>query len=236
MKIYKTFIMLMIPLFFALGCTGDKKLEEVEKTQKDILAKVTTIEENQQKLLKFFERAKRPSADVNKVHKIPIGNSPVKGAFNAPVTIFEFSDFQCPYCAKAQPMLREVLKAYPDKVKLVYKNYPLAFHKQARNAAKAAHAAGEQGKYWEMHDKIFEKYNKLTEESFTEFAKQMGLDMNKFSADYSSGKYDKQIQEDMNIAEKVGVRGTPTFFINGKLQQRRSFNDFKAAIDKILKK
>ena len=150
------------------------------------------------------------------------------------MTIFEFSDFQCPYCARLQPTLREVLDAYPGKVKLVFKNFPLAFHKQAKNAAKASHAAGEQGKYWEMHDKIFEKYNKLTEESFAEFAKQLGLDTIKFAADYGSDKYDDQIQQDMQIAAKVGVRGTPTLFINGKLQQGRSFNDFKRTIDGLL--
>lgn len=236
MKRYMVLIIFLLPLFFAPGCADQKRIAEIEKTQTEILAKVTTIEENQQKILKFFDRARKPSVDVNKVHNIPIGASPVKGAFNAPVTIVEFSDFQCPFCAKLQPTLREVLKAYPDTVKLVYKNFPLSFHKQAMNAAKAAHAAGEQGKYWEMHDKIFEKYNNLTEESFTGFAQELGLDMEAFAKDFSSGKYDKLIQEDMQIAARVGVRGTPTLFINGKLQQGRSMNDFKLTIDRILKK
>ncbi len=235
MERYKILIVLMIPFLFALGCTPDKKLGEIEKNQKDILAKLTVLEGNQEKLLKGVKPGK-PSVDVNKVHQIPIGNSPVKGDVKAPVTIYEFSDYQCPYCAKIQPTLQEVLDAYPGKVKLVFKNFPLSFHKQAMNAAKAALAAGEQGKYWEMHDKIFEKYNKLTEESFAEFATELGLDTNKFAADFSSDKYDSQIEQDMQIAAKVGVRGTPTLFINGKLQQGRSFDDFKRTIDGLLKK
>jgi protein-disulfide isomerase len=235
MNRFKFLIVLLIPLFFTLGCTPDKKLGEIEKNQKDILTKLTAIEGNQEKLLKGVKPGK-PSVDVNKVHQIPIGNSPVKGDVKAPVTIFEFSDFQCPYCSKLQPTLRQVLDAYPGKVKLVFKNFPLSFHKQANNAAKASLAAGEQGKYWEMHDKIFEKFNKLTEKSFAEFATELGLDTNKFAADFGSNKYDGQIQQDMQIAKKVGVRGTPTLFINGKLQQGRSFDDFKRTIEGLLKK
>ena len=235
MERYKFLIVLLIPFLFTLGCTTDKKFGEIEKNQKEILAKLTMIEGNQEKLLAGVKPGK-PSVDVNKVHEIPIGNSPVKGDVKATVTIYEFSDFQCPYCSKLQPTLREVLDAYPGKVKLVFKNFPLSFHKQAMNAAKASLAAGEQGKYWEMHDKIFEKYNKLTEESFAEFAKGLGLDTNKFAADYGSNKYEGQIQQDMQIAAKVGVRGTPTLFVNGKLQQGRSFNDFKRTIDGLLKK
>ncbi len=235
MERYKILIVLMIPLLFMLGCKTDKQFGEIEKNQKEILAKLTVIEGNQEKLLKSVKPG-RPSVDVNKVHDIPIGNSPVKGDVKAAITIFEFSDFQCPYCAKLQPTLRQVLDAYPGKVKLVFKNFPLSFHKQAKNAAKASHAAGEQGKYWEMHDKIFEKYNKLTEESFAEFATQLGLDSNKFAADYGSNKYDSQIKQDMQLASKVGVRGTPTLFINGKLQKGRSFDDFKRTIEGLLKK
>ena len=236
MKRYKVLIILMIPFLFALGCTNDKKFGDIEKNQKDILAKLTVIEGNQEKLLKGVKPG-RPAVDANKVHNIPVGNSPVKGDVKAPVTIAEFSDFQCPYCAKLQPTLKEVLEAYPGKVKLVFKNFPLGFHKQARNAAKASLAAGEQGKYWEMHDKIFEKYNKLTDASYAEFATELGLDNSKFVADYSSNKYDGQIQQDMQLAANVGVRGTPTIFINGKLLQGgRSVGDFKRTIDGLLKK
>ena len=229
------FVFLLIPLLIA-GCVDKKKIEEMEQTQKDILAKLDSIDKNQKEMLKIFNRGKRPQVDFNKVHKIPLASSKIRGNPAAPVTIVEFSDFQCPYCSKLQPTLKEVLKAYPNDVKLVYKDFPLSFHKQAKNAAKAAHAAGEQGKYWEMHDLVFEKYNKLTEEMFTEFAGKLGLDMAKFSADYKSTKYDKQIEQDIRLGRSVGVSGTPTLFMNGKRMRNRNLSDFKTAIDGYLKK
>ena len=128
-----------------------------------------------------------------------------------------------------------MLKAYPNEVKFVYKDFPLSFHKQAKNAAKAARAAGEQGKFWEMHDLIFEKYNLLTEEMFKEFATKLNLDVNRFIADFNSNKYDQLIQQDINLGRQSGVSGTPTLYMNGKRMQRRSFDDFKQSIDAILK-
>jgi protein-disulfide isomerase len=235
-RLFLLLTLLLLPFFIA-GCTDTNKLNEIEKSQKEILTKLAALEENQEKILKSYKpQPKQPTVDVNKVHNIPVGSSAVKGEKNAPVTIVEFSDFQCPYCAKVQPTLREVLKAYPKEVKLVYKDFPLSFHKQAKNAAKAARSAGEQGKYWEMHDLIFEKYNQLTDDSFKGFAEQLELDTARFMADFNSTKYDKLIQEDMSLGQKVGVRGTPTLFLNGKRMSRRSFNDFKEAIDESLKK
>lgn len=234
-KKMKHITILGLPLFFLFiitGCTNEETLNEIRNTQKEILAKITDIE----KKISTPTPQRRPTIDYNKAHNIPVGSSAVKGNKNAPVTIVEFSDFQCPYCARLQPTLNEVLKAYPKEVKLVFKHYPLSFHKQARNAAKASLAAGEQGKFWDMHDIIFENYNKLSDESFKEFAAKIGLDVNKFLADYNSNKYEQQIQQDINIARSVSVTGTPTLFINGKRMMRRSFNDFKEAIDKILAK
>ncbi len=229
------FVFLMVPLLIA-GCVDKKKIEEIEAGQKNILAKLDTIDKNQKEMLKIFNKGKRPQVDFNKVHKIPLASSKIRGNPAAPVTIVEFSDFQCPYCSKLQPVLKEVLEAYPNDVKLVYKDFPLSFHKQAKNAAKASHAAGEQGKYWEMHDLVFEKYNKLTEEMFNDFAKKLELDMTKFAADYKSNKYDKQITDDINLGRKVGVSGTPTLFMNGKRMRNRNVSDFKTAIDGYLKK
>ena len=234
-KLFIILALFLAPLFIA-GCADKKKLDNMEKTQKEILAKVTTIEENQQKILKFFQPRQQPQTDPDKVHNIPEGKSPIKGDKNATVNIVEFSDFECPYCARLQPTLKEVLKAYPKNVKLVYKHFPLSFHKQAKNAAKASMAAHEQGKFWEMHDLIFENYNKLSDEKFKEFSAQLGLDAKKFDSDYKSNKYDNQIQQEISLGQRVGVRGTPTLFLNGKRMQRRDVNDFKEAIDNILKK
>ena len=225
--------LLMLPVLVA-GCVDKTKIEGIEKSQKEILVKLNTIEENQKEMMKFF-KPRRPTVDYDKVHNIPIGNSKIRGNEKAPVTIVEFSDFQCPYCSKLQSTLKEALKAYPDDARLVFKDFPLSFHKQAKNAAKASHAAGEQGKYWEMHDLIFENYNKLTEDKFEEFANKLKLDMSKFTADYSSTKYDKQIQQDINTGRSVGVSGTPTLFVNGKRMRGRSLDDLKAAIEGYIK-
>ncbi len=231
------FVLLCIPLLIT-GCVDKKKIEEVAETQKEMLTVLKSIEDKIGNLAKAAPAAApgRPTIDYNKVHNLPIGSSAIKGDKNAPVTIVEFSDFQCPYCSRLQPTLNQVLEAYPKDVKLVFKDFPLSFHKQAKNAAKAARAAGEQGKYWEMHDLIFEKYSTVNEAMFKEFAGKLNLDMNKFNADFSSTKYDKLIEQDINLGRAAGVSGTPSLFLNGKRMQRRSFEDFKTAIDEILKK
>ena len=235
-KLGMVFLALLVIPFILAGCADNSRLEEIEKNQKDILAKLDGLETSIKDMSKAFAPQKRPQIDFNKVQNIPIGSSFFKGNKDAKVAIVEFSDFQCPYCSRLQPTLKEVHKMFPNDVKLVFKDFPLSFHKQAMNASKAARAAGEQGKFWEMHDLIFEKYNSLTEEMFEEFATKLNLDIAKFKADYSSNKYDKLIQEDMNLARKVGVTGTPTLYVNGKRMRGRSINDFKTMVEESLKK
>ena len=237
-------MVLIVPLL--VGCMEKEKvdnvyeqrLDNVEKAQKEMLAKIESVEASQKEIMKLAKQGRRgkPPADFNKVHNIPAGNSPVRGNPNAAVTIVEFSDFQCPYCSRLQPTLDQVLEAYPDKVKLVFKNFPLSFHKQAKNASKAAFAAGEQGKYWEMHDLVFENFNELSEAKFKELASKLGLDMEKFMKDYNSDKYDAQIQQDIKLGMSIGVRGTPALFLNGKRMGARSFEVFKTLIEGHLKK
>jgi len=218
-----------------LGCTDQKRLENIEKTQQEILNKLKSIEQKQDQMARFFQ-SRRPTIDWNKVYKIPIGSSYIRGKKDAKVTIVEFSDFQCPYCARLQPTLKKVLKTFPNDVKLVYKDFPLSFHKYAKMAARAARAAGEQDKFWEMHDLIFESFSTLSEEKFKEFAKKLNLDMDKFLKDFKSDKYDKLIQADINLGRSVGVTGTPTLFINGKRVRNRSFEALKTTIEEYLKK
>ena len=243
-RVFMVLVILIVPLF--VGCIDNDeedralnlRLEDIESSQQIILAKIESIETNQKEMMKLIKpvQAGRPAIDYNKVHNIPIGNSPVRGNPNAPVTIVEFSDFQCPYCSRLQPTLKQVLKEYPDKVKLVFKEFPLSFHKEAKNASKATLAAGEQGKYWEMHDLVFENYNKLNEEKFKEIALKLGLDMDRFMKDYKSNKYDEGIQKDINLGTSIGVRGTPSIFMNGKRMGPRAFDDFKTLIEGYLKK
>jgi protein-disulfide isomerase len=228
-------VLLMISLLLT-GCADKEKIDGIDQTLKDIHATLKNVEAKLDKLPKTAAPApRRPAVDYNKVYNVPIGTSATKGPKNAPVTVVEFSDFQCPYCARFAPTVKEVLKAYPNDVQFVYKDYPLSFHKQAKNAAKAARAAGEQGKFWEMHDLIFEKYSTVNEVMFKEFATKLNLDMDKFVADFSGNKYDSLIQQDINLARKLGVTGTPTLFMNGKRMQGRSFDVFKVAIDGYLK-
>lgn len=177
-----------------------------------------------------------PSDEFTKVHEIPVGDSPIRGAKDAPVTIVEFVDFQCPFCARFHPTLNEVLKEYPDKVRYTIKNFPLHFHQQARPAAKAALAAGEQGKYWEMAEGLLANFQSLSKEKIDEIAGQIGLDMKKFHQDLekNDARYEEIISEDMKLAQQVGVRGTPTFYINGRKTRARTPEAYKAEIDAIL--
>jgi len=210
-------------------------LTDIQNTQKTILAKLADLEKKALAPAPAAQQG-RPAVDFNKVYNLPVAHSPIKGNKNAPVTIVEFSDFQCPYCSQLQSTINDVLKAYPKDVRLVFKHYPLPFHQNAMIAAKATEAAKEQGKFWEMHDLVFQNFNKLSEQALKDFAQQLALNMEKFSADLASNKYDKLIQQDMALARSSDVSGTPTLFINGKRVQQRSFNDFKQTIDGILKK
>lgn len=147
--------------------------------------------------------------------KIDIGSSPVKGPANAKITIIEFSDFQCPFCKRGKDTMDEVAKKYPNDVKIVFKNLPLAFHDKAEPAARAALAAGKQGKYWEMHDALFDNQAQLGAEFFLDQAKKLGLDVEKFKKDMEASDVTEQIKKDKELADKHGISGTPGFFVNG---------------------
>jgi len=165
------------------------------------------------------------------------GNAPAKGASTALVTIIEFSDFQCPYCGRAQSTLKQVLDQYPGKVRLVWKNQPLSFHPNAMPAAEAAMAAFEQGndKFWAMHDRLFAKQQELSPAYYEQVAKEFGLDVAKWKTAVDSHKGQGVIQADMSAGSAVGANGTPTFFINGRrLVGAMPFESFKQMIDEEL--
>jgi protein-disulfide isomerase len=129
-----------------------------------------------------------------------------------------------------------VLKKYPNEVKLVVKHFPLRNHKFARKAAGAALAANEQGKFWEFHQKLFENYRVLNDSKIQDIAKELGLDMEKFNKDLKSPMIAKLINRDLNNGRQVGVRGTPTTFVNGKISKKRDLNGFSEMIEAELKK
>jgi protein-disulfide isomerase len=148
--------------------------------------------------------------------ELSIDRDQVKGPEDAKVTVFVFSEFQCPYCRVGAQSFEEALESVGDQVKVVYKHFPLPFHEQAKPAAKAAMAAGEQGKFWEMHDLLFKHQQALNEQGlFVELAEEIGLDVDKFKKDMQNPAFDKQIEADMKEGEALGVRGTPAFFIDG---------------------
>ncbi|MDB4965579.1 MAG: Periplasmic thiol:disulfide interchange protein DsbA [Myxococcales bacterium] len=172
-------------------------------------------------------------ADPQAVYKVPLGHSPEKGSKTAKVTIVEFSDFQCPFCSRVEPTVDALMKDYGKDLRVVWKNNPLPFHQNAMPAAKAAMAAGQQGKFWEMHDKLFADQQHLDEATYEKYANELGLNVGKFKAAMADVKLDADIKEDSAVAAKFGAQGTPGFFINGRpLRGAQPKESFKAVIDK----
>jgi protein-disulfide isomerase len=187
-------------------------------------------------ILQSAERQELTLLALQPVVSLKTAGAPALGAPDAPVEMVIFDDFECPYCAKTVSLLKQVMEAYPGKVKLVFKNFPLKRHKNARAAAVAALAAERQGKFWPLHDLLFENYNKLNSQKIRELAEQAGLDMARFDQDRNDPALQQVINADMQEGQRVGVRGTPTVFINGRRLQQRSMAGFKRMIDAELAK
>jgi protein-disulfide isomerase len=178
--------------------------------------------------------------DTKTVWKVPVDKSPVLGKADAPVTIVEFSDFQCPYCKRVEPSLKQIRDTYGDKVRLVWKHEPLPFHPRARPAAELSLEAraekGDKG-FWDAHDKLFDMQPKLEDADLESAANELKLDVAKVKAAIKDGKYKKDIDADMEMGDDVNASGTPHFFINGRrLVGAQPFEKFKAIIDDELKK
>lgn len=175
------------------------------------------------------------SVAVDFVIDIDTAGSPVRGAAEAPINLVVFTDFQCPYCIKLAPVLDQILAKNQGKVKITFKNMPLQFHEMAEPAARAALAAHEQGKFWEFHDKLFTA-PQLNAAALTSIASGLGLDMTRFDTDMKSPAIRQKVNKDMLDAQKAGVTGTPTVYINGRKLKQRSPEGFQALIDDELKK
>jgi protein-disulfide isomerase len=225
---------LLVVLYACGGNPTD--IEELKKGQKEILERLATLDKTVQQIKTAPPATpQRPQIDPNKVYNIPVGIAPAKGGETAKVTVVEFADYQCPFCGQAEGLVKQVLEAYPKEVKLVYKQFPLTtIHPQALSAAKAAVAAGRQGKYWEMHDLLFENQRQLAPEKYTEFAEQLALDVPQFQKDMESPEVLAQINRDMQDGKAADVTGTPTLFVNGKRLMNRSFDGFRQMIDASL--
>lgn len=227
---------------------------EVQKVFDDNKAQLQgqTLEQVKPRIVEFLKQqkgAERQQAYITELkgkYKTTVALKPPKvevatagrpargGGESAPVTIIEFSDYECPYCKRAEEVVQQVHKTYGDKVRIVYRHYPLEFHANARPAAEAAACANAQGKFWEFHDKIW-TLSELSEPKLKGIAGELGLDQTKFDECLAKKQFKADIDKDMADASAVGVTGTPAFFINGRmLSGAQPFEKFKEIIDEEL--
>lgn len=218
----------------------DEEIKALKKEVQDLRKEVEELK------VKSGERQPAPTQEPEVV--VSLNDDPVKGNSDAPVTIIEFSDYQCPFCGRFfKTTLPEIEREYikSGKVKYVFRDFPLEFHKQAPKASEAANCAGDQGKYWEMHDKLFENQSDLKLEKLKQYATEIGIDSKSFDTCLDSGKYAGEIEKDLEDGKRAGVSGTPSFFI-GKSQKdkteivgkrvvgARPYQAFKQVIDQLL--
>jgi protein-disulfide isomerase len=201
-----------------------------------IIAKVEGLAEQgktKQEILDILEGKSSGASSVSE------DDDPSIGPKDAKVVIIEFSDFQCPFCSKAESTVKQILAEYEGKVRFVYRDYPLSFHQFAQKAAEAAECADEQGKFWEYHDLLFDKQNEWSSNgvlSFKQYAKDIGLDSQKFDQCLDSGQMASEVKKDFSDGQSYGVNGTPAFFVNGEMiSGAQPFSVFKQKIDALLK-
>ena len=217
-------------------------IEVIKKQQAEVLQKLNALE------VAMKGRPAQPAQPPapQGPFTVPTKNATVLGNANAPTVIVAWSDFQCPFCSKIVPAINATLQdpEMKGKVSFVFKQFPLGFHKQAIPAARAALAAGRQGKFFEMHDKIFANQAQLSDDKYVVWAKELGLNVNKFEKDVADPAIEAQIKSDMEEGTKVGVRGTPSLYIgtkNGDTYTLNRANDrtveyFKQSVKDLLQK
>ena len=148
---------------------------------------------------------------------LPVGERDhVQGPAGAPVTLVEYGDFECPYCGRAYPIVKQIQQRMGSRLRFIFRNFPLKeSHPHAEHAAEAAEAAGAQGKFWEMHDRLYQRQFALEDSSLAEYAADLGLDVARFTQELAQGTQAPRVREDFRSGVSSGVNGTPTFFING---------------------
>jgi protein-disulfide isomerase len=230
----------VIAIIMAISVVGDslgfkeqlllrKRVIKLEKKVDDLSADI-------KKLTSARVPAQQPEEDFSKVYDIPVGSAAVQGKETAPVTIVMFADYECPFSARFYGPLKDVLKAYPDRIRFVIKNFPLNFHAKAIPAAKAALAAGLHGKYFEMAGLVMDNKADVSGEKLKEYVKAIEIDEKKFFADLAAKdvEFEKQIKDDFNLGINCDVQGTPAFFLNGKKTKARTISSWVGEIDQIL--
>jgi len=224
----------------------EERVKELEKQLAEVQAQLVSLEgqaADAKARLEALEKApKGPTPtpgrpDPAAVYRVEVGDGQAIGPDTALVTIVTFSDFQCPFCARVSPTIKDLRKEYGDDVRYVFKHNALSFHPNARPAAIAAEAAGEQGKFWEMHDKLFENSRDLTETNFIAWARELGLDVKRFERDLASTTIAARVDRHQREATTLGARGTPSFFINGRyLAGAQPLESFRTLVDEEKKK
>jgi len=204
-------------------------IQYLEEQQKEKLSGELAARLRREAGVQVFLAAPEPP-----VFEIAIDGQPTKGGQSAAVTVVEFTDFQCPSCAAAHPVLDRLVAESGGRVRLVVRDFPLAQHENAFKAAEAAEAAREQGKYWEYADLLFRNQSALAVDNLKQYATALGLDRAKFDAALDTGKYAEQVRRDLFDGQKLGVSGTPTIFVNGRRVRNNSYESLKAAVDAAL--
>jgi protein-disulfide isomerase len=200
----------------------EQNKDRIPRPKADVAAQIKQYleQQNQQKSQTDFYAQLQDKYSVEyKLEPIRVevaATGPAKGPENAPITIVEFSDFQCPFCSRVNPTLAQVREKYGDKVRIVFRQYPLPFHQQAQKAAEASLCAHEQGKFWEMHDALFANQQALGVDQLKTHATTLGLNAEAFNACLDSNKYADQVAKDMKEGSAAGVSGTPAMFVNGR--------------------
>jgi protein-disulfide isomerase len=228
---------------------SDEEIQKVFDQSKERMPPGTTLEQVKPQISAFLEQKQQQKAvgdviaKLRKDHHVKITlpqkrkdlsgvSGVVRGDAKAPVTLVEFSDFQCPFCGRAYTTVEEVMKNYAGKVKLEFVQFPLPMHENAEKAAEASLCAKDQGKFWALYDLMFKNQTELQPAKLKDYAKQSGLDTAKFDACLDGGEKAEQVKKEQAMGEKLGVQSTPTFFVNGlEIEGAQPYEAFAQAID-----
>ena len=203
--------------FASANTSLEEQVLQIIREHPEVL--IESVQAYQQRKQKELQQAQQAFLQQIKTEpKSIIGNSPTTGASANKIVLVEFSDFQCPFCAQAEPTVKEFIAQHGDQVTLVYKHFPLSqIHPQAESSAQAAWAAQKQGKFWEYHDALFTQQEELGEDLYLAIAEDLSLDLEQFNRDRKSLEAKAAINADLTLAQKVGIRGTPFFALNGQV-------------------
>lgn len=253
MMLSRTPSFLVLAPLFALSLSGchssggfaqlQESLATSQQNQAAMLAKLEGLEAKVEAIPAPVAAKQKPAAapagrpNTALTYKVEVGDAAVKGSPDALVTIVEWSDFQCPFCSRVGPTIEQIQEKYGDQVRIAFKHNPLPMHNRAMAAAVAAEAAGRQGKFWEMHDKLFANGRALSDENIDAWAAELELDVEQFKNDQSDPALTKKIRAQQAQGAKLGARGTPSFFVNGRfVSGAQPLEAFSSLIDEELKK